>query len=197
MSPKVSARRGLIMRRMILVFAIIALIPGMLMAYASLGIYHEGKLYYHPDAPFTVFPLHLYIVHTEHFVTAVEYQLQTPSDGEHLNFIVISVSYPPNQSISLGDPFGGHSIAFWPPCTGYPHGYDILATYTCMVLVPCDAMLEYPLVIGPHPDTGELRGTFTPDNEMFGIVGLTTILCGDAMPVDGDSWGSVKALFRE
>ncbi|MBU8923111.1 MAG: hypothetical protein KOO63_14930 [Bacteroidales bacterium] len=185
------------MKRMISALAVMFLIPGMLMACPTLGVYYGGRLHYDPVGPFTEFELNLYIVHQEHFVTAVEYQLLTPSDLTHALFMILSVSYPPNQSLSLGTPFGGHSITFWPPCSGYPDGYDQLATYTCMTTVPCEQMYDYPLAIGSHPDSGELRGTFYPDNEMFEITGLTTYLCLHEVSVAGDSWGVIKSLYKE
>ena len=185
------------MKKMILTLAIIFLIPGMLMACPTMGVYHRGRLHYDPVGPFIQFELELYIVHWEHFVTAVEYQLLTPTDPSHSMFLILGVTYPPKQSLMLGNPFGGHSITFWPPCSGYPDGYDLLATYICLTVVPCEQMYDYPLVVAPHPDSGELRGTFYPDNEMFKIAGLTTHLCLHEVSVTGDSWGAIKSLYKE
>ena len=185
------------MKKMISALAIMILIPGMLMACPTLGVYYGGRLHYDPVGPYTQFELYLYIVHWEHFVTAVEYQLVTPTDPSHASFLILGVTYPPNQSLFLGNPFIGHSITFWPPVTGYPDGYDLLATYTCLTVVPCEQMYDYPLVIGPHPDSGKLRGTFYPDNDMFKITGLTTYLCLNEISVAGDSWGVIKSLYKE
>jgi len=47
---------------------------------------------------------------------------------------------------------------------------------TAITFAPCGSTGDYPLVIGAHPASGELRGTFAPENEFFPIVGLTSIL---------------------
>jgi hypothetical protein len=185
------------MKRVLLTVAVALLIPGLLGAQTpvTMGIYANGKLHYTPSGPFTPFQLHLYIVQSEYFVTAVEYQLVVP-DGR---FVVTGVSYPANFSIELGDPVTGHSITFWPPMTGYPDGYDRLATYECLIIDPmgCDGMPDYPLAIGPHPVSGELRGTYSPDNNTFPIVGLTTFLCPtEGVASDDESWGAIKSLYR-
>ena len=185
------------MKKMISALAIMFLIPGMLMACPTLGVYYNGRLFYDPVGPFTQFELRLYIIQGDYFVTAVEYQLLTPTDPSHALFMVLGVTYPPNQSLFLGNPLGGHAVTFWPPATGYPGGHDLLATYICMTTVPCEQMYDYPLVIGQHPDSGELRGTFYPDNDMFGITGLTTLLCAHVVSVSGESWGAIKSLYKE
>jgi hypothetical protein len=161
----------------------------------TMGIFFAGKLHYDP-VPFTMFDARLYLVQDTYYATAVEYQLQTPTDPGHAFFVISSISYPSNFSAELGDPFTGHSITFWPPNTGFPDGYDLLATYTCFTTVECEAMPDYPLVIGPHPDTGFLRGTYSPDNEFFDITGLTSILCLYGTPNDSESWGAIKSMYK-
>ncbi len=182
------------MKRVLLTVAIALLIPGLLGATATMGVYFDGKLYIDGGlAPLTPFTGGLYIVQSGLFVTAVEYQLVVPGDG---NLVLLSVSYPPNFSLELGDPLSGHSITFWPPLTGYPDGYDLMATYEFMTLVSCEEMPEYNIAIGPHPDTGELRGTYSPDNDFFPIIGLSTLICGVPVAAGEESWGAIKSLYR-
>jgi hypothetical protein len=180
------------MKRVLLTVAVALLIPGLLSAApATLGVYFGGTLGADP-APFSAFTAELVLVQSDYFVTAVEYQLVVP-DG---NFVITGVSYPSNFAIENGSPLAGHSIAFWPPMTGYPDGYDVLATYECLTLEGCEAMPNYPLTVGPHPDSGELRGTFSPENATFGIIGLTTYLCSDGVANEDASWGAIKSLFE-
>ncbi len=178
------------MKRVLLTVAVALLIPGLLAAApATLGVYFGGALGADP-APLTPFTAQLVLVQSDYFVTAVEYQLVVP-DG---NFVITGVSYPANFSIENGSPQTGHSIAYWPPMTGYPNGYDILATYECLTLAPCEAMTGYPLTVGPNPASGELRATYSPDNELLPLIGLTTYLCSDGVATENRSWGAIKSL---
>lgn len=181
------------MKRVLLTVAVALLIPGLLgAAPATMGVYYDGKLQYTPAAPLTPFDMYLYLVQSDYFVTAVEYQLTQPAGM----FVLTGVSYPANFSVELGDPIGGHSITFWPPMTGYPTGYDLLATYHCLTLAPCASMPNYALTVAAHPVSGELRGTYSPDNEFFPIIGLTTWLCPDGVANEEGSWGTIKSLYR-
>jgi hypothetical protein len=182
------------MKRVLLTVAVALLIPGLLMAAnPTLGVYFGGKLHYTPAAPFQAFNAYLYIVQSDYFVTAVEYQLVVP-DG---NFVITGVSYPSNFQIENGAPLTGHSIAYWPPMTSYPDGYDLLATYECLTLLPCEQMPDYPLAIGPNPGSGELRGTYSPDNELFPIIGLTSFICPtEGIANEDASWGAIKTLYE-
>ena len=179
------------MKRVLLTVAVALLIPGLLAAApVTLGLYFDGALGADPAA-LTPFTAQLVLVQSDYFITAVEYQLVVP-DG---NFVITGVSYPDNFSIENGSPLAGHSIAYWPPMTGYPDGYDILATFDCLTMVECALMPNYPLTVGPHPDSGELRGAYSPDNELVSIVGLTTYLCSDGVATDSRSWGAIKSLY--
>jgi hypothetical protein len=52
-------------------------------------------------------------------------------------------------------------------------------------------------VVGPHPDSGFLRGTFAPENEFFDIIGLTSVLCPEEpVAVEEESWGTIKSMYR-
>jgi hypothetical protein len=108
----------------------------------------------------------------------------------------MGVTYPDGKSVALGDPFSGHAIAYWPPMNGFVPGYNLVATLQCMTFAPCGPLVDYPLVIGPHPDSGEIRGAFAPENELFPIVGLTSIVCPDMVGTQEESWGAIKSLYR-
>lgn len=186
------------MKRVLLTAAVALLIPSLVGAWTpTLGVYFDGKLHYTPHSPFNEFKAHLFIVQSDYYVTGIEYSLVTPNDLVHAQFTILpEIDYPPNYSVHLGDPFSGHAITFWPPLTGYPEGYDLMATYTCLTLVPCSQMWDYPIVVSPDPSSGELRGTFAPDNEFFQVIGLTSYLCIDQIAVQEGSWGAIKSMYR-
>jgi hypothetical protein len=185
------------MKRVLLTIAAL-LIPSILMAApVTMGVYFDGSLAYTPTAgPGVPFVGALYIVQNEYYVTGVEYSLVTPNDPAHAQFIITGYSYPPSHALTLGDAFNGQSITFWPPLTGYPDGYDLLVTYECRALVPCSQMWDYPIVVSANPDSGFLRGTYSPNNDFFDITGLTSFLCPESIGTEEESWGAIKSMYR-
>lgn len=172
------------------------------LAAATLGLYFDlwpGTMAYAPPPePIpSFFDVYLYLHASNYYVTALEYQITTPLDPTHAFFVIISVSLADQAVVTLGSPWEGHSIAFWPPLDGYNPGYNMICKFKCMGLAPCHGVLaDYPIVIGPHPDSGELWGAFYPDNETFPIIGLTSILCPDMIGVQDTNWGSIKSLYK-
>ena len=192
------------MRRVLLV-AVMFLVPSILVAQpASMGIFFDfvpGLMADYPVA-FSPFELYLYLHNSGVYVTAVEYQLLTPSDPTHALLQLSSVGYPEKYSVSLGAPFDGHSITYWPPLDGYSPGYNLICKLTCFITVPCwtegGSMIEYLIVVGPHPDTGELKGTYYPENLPFPIIGRTSKVCPqEPVAVQEESWGAIKAMLSE
>lgn len=190
------------MKRVLLIFAVALLIPGMLSAATTMGVYFgymPGEMNYHPTE-FVFFDAYLYLHHADVYITAVEYQLVTPNDLGHALFTITALDYPDNMSINLGNPFSGHSIAYWPPLNGYVPGYNLMCKYTCITTDNCldegGVLVNYQLVIGPHPDSGELRGTYFPDNLFFDITGSTSLLCPDPNEIEEESWGAIKSMYR-
>jgi hypothetical protein len=54
----------------------------------------------------------------------------------------------------------------------------------------------HPLMTGPHPDCGGIRGVFASENEMIPIVGLTSSICPDMVGTQEESWGAIESLYR-
>jgi len=186
------------MKRVLLTIAVVFLIPSILVAApVTVGVYFNGSLAYTPTGaigePFTGA---LYVVQSEYYMTGLEYSLVTPDDPGHTQFIITGLTYPPSHSLSLGDIWSGQSVSYWPPLTGYPTGYDLLITYECRVLAPCEQMLDYAIVVSAHPDSGYLRGTYAPDHELFDVIGLTSYLCPDYIGTEEESWGAIKSMYR-
>lgn len=184
------------MKRVLLTVAAL-LIPSILMAApATVGVYFDGTLTgTHPGA-YTPFIGSLYIVQSEYYVTGVEYSLVTPNDPAHAQLIIQGYTYPPSHSLTLGEAWGGQSLTYWPPLTGYPEGYDLLVTYQFLALAECVDMPDYPIVVSPHPDSGYLRGTYSPNNDFFEITGLTSFLCPESIATEEESWGAIKSMYR-
>ena len=182
------------MKRVLLTVAVALLIPSILMAApVTMGVYFEGSLAYTPPGePGTAFKGSLYIVQSDYYVTGVEYSLIVPS----ADWVITGYNFPPSHALSLGDAINGHSITYWPPLTGYPDGYDLLVNYECVILAPCSQMTNYTIEVGPHPDSGYLRGTYSPDNDFFDVIGLTSYLCPEGVAVDEESWGAIKSMYR-
>lgn len=169
------------------------------LAGATLGLYFDlwpGTMAYTPP-PTSFFDVYLYLHASNYYVTALEYQIRTPLDPAHALFVIVEVSYTPQAVVTLGTPFEGHSIALWPPLDGYTPGYNMICKFKCMSLAPCLAgLVDYPIIVGPHPDSGELWGTFYPNNETFPIIGLTSILCPYLIGVENTNWGAIKSLYK-
>jgi hypothetical protein len=161
--------------------------------------YTPNTMAYSPS-PFSFFDAYVYIHQADVYFTAIEYQLLTPSDPTHALLQINSVEYPDNMSVQMGDPFAGHSITYWPPSNGYVPGYNLVVKYSLFTTVACwdegGGLMDYPLVIGPHPDSGELRGTYYPDNLFFPIVGLTSILCPFEYATEETTWGAIKSQYK-
>lgn len=188
------------MKKVLLVLIAALVVPGLLSAQATMGVYFEnpGQMAYSPPAP--VFEGLLYLHNGDYYVTAVEYLLATPSDPGHALVWLTGTAYPDNMSVELGDPFDtalGHSLSYWPPLNGYTPGYNLLATYSFyMPNGPCVGIVDYPLVVAANPSSGYLRGTYHPDNLTFPILGLTSILCPEQVAVEEESWGAIKSLYK-
>jgi hypothetical protein len=188
-------------KKLLLASTAVPLIPGVVGA-ATMGCFFgfaPERMAYSPE-PYSFFDVYVFLHSADYYVTAVEYELMTPTDPSHALFEISEITYPDNRTVTLGSPFAGHSIAYWPPLNGYVPGYNLVCTLTCYTTEACAGagghVADYPLVIGPHPQSGELRGTFAPENELFPIVGLTSVLCPEQIGLQEESWGAIKSLYR-
>jgi len=196
------------MKRLLLTLFLV-LFASTSLAAATLGLYFDlwpGTMAYAPP-PTSFFDVYLYLHAADYYVTALEYQLTTPLDPAHAFFALIEITYSPSVVVTLGAPFEGHAIAFWPPLDGYTPGYNMICKFKCMSMAPCLLpgtspppgeifLADYPIVIGPHPGSGELWGTFYPNNETFPIIGLRSTLCPNEIGVENTNWGAIKSLFH-
>lgn len=189
----------------VLLFLIVLALPGLLYA-ASMGVFfpdHPGQRYYNPT-PYSFFDIYLYIHHADCYVTGIEYKLNTLCDPSHVFFWITEVFYPENMVETTGHPFEGHSITYWPALNGVTPGYNWLCTYKCITTDACcssgGSLIDYIIKVVAHPDSGELRGTSSPDNDFFPISGMASALClesGYITAVEVKSWGAIKSVFKK
>jgi hypothetical protein len=153
------------------------------LAVPRMGLYFDGHRFYRPPGQFVLFEGQLLLSGADTLVSAVEYGLQTPFDPSHNILIITGVEYPDNSPIQIGNPWSGHSISFWPPLDGTQE-YNLLCTITFLMFYTCDQIPLYdaPIVIGPSPDSGYLRGTSYPGHILFDIFGETSYLCPSHWP---------------
>jgi hypothetical protein len=143
----------------------------------TLGLYfdQEGSSPYGwPDPYPNLFDLYLILRNADYYVTGVEFMLD-------LSYCIFLDYTLPEGALEIGYPTGGMSIVYWPPLNGFVNDNLLMCTVHCLTLEACccrgGTLGDVPLRVLPHPDTGEIRGTYAWDNEFFSIIGLTTIMC--------------------
>jgi hypothetical protein len=194
------------MKRVLLTVAVALLIPGILAAQANpwIKLYYDGQSSHTPVSGYTnTFRLDLYIVQWHgYYVTGVEFAFYTPDDGGNPRRVIIAEEpiMPPNFQIANGaSEWTDMAYTYYPPFTGYPDGYDLLASYIVFTTHECytENMWNYRIVVGPNQDSGYLRGTQGPQNELFDLDGLTFYLCPEGeIATQEESWGAIKAMYR-
>lgn len=153
-------------------------------------------------APFETFPAYIYVWGVDLSITAVEFSLDTPDDPLHEYCFHTDVVYPEQTSLYMGDPWNGLSIAYWPPLSCYGDDAVLLCTINLVTTEACTTdggtLSWYFIDIAEHADTGEMRGTFAPDNEFFPLYACTgySIICQPPYANEAASWSAVKSLLR-
>jgi hypothetical protein len=192
-------------KRSLLILAVLMILVPETLGAATLGLYFDMKMNAMArdvDVE-SFFDVYIYLCAADHYVNALEYRILAPSDPA-LEFIELDkVTLPENIVLEMGDPMAGHSIAFWPPLNGYYPGYNFILKMRFISHAECPmvppgpgpVIWDYPLVVGPHPDSGQLIGATWPEAEIFPIIGLTSTLCPRAIASEKTSWGAIKSLF--
>jgi hypothetical protein len=187
------------MKTLILVLAII-MISSAAFGTPTIGIYFTdvpGEMTYFLNDPPGVQEFDAYIY--AHFVgcmlSAVEFKIDMPSS---INYT--GTSFPPEATVSLGDPINGISIAYAPALDGIGSAQNFLCTIHLWSLDRCTCNLgtleDSPMTVVAHPGSGHLRGTCHPENYLFELQGMMSILCPKAVGTETKSWGAIKSLFK-
>lgn len=186
------------MKALTIIAVLLLVVPVAVAAQPTMGIYFTYtpyELYYYPSAPGEIFTGYVYVHNTNCYLTAAEFMIVIGAPG-----VVPSGSFTLLPGwINLGDPFSGISISGWPPLDGWNPGYNLILTQDFLALDACvefgGSVVNVPIQIVPHPDTGGIRGTCWPDNYLFDYVGFTSYVCPEGTATENKSWGAIKSML--
>jgi hypothetical protein len=184
--------------RAALIALIVVIFPAALFANPLMGIwfdYRAGMTY--SPAPHESFVGYVYADNVACYLSAVEFAVSPlPPTIYYDGFTV------PEGSLLIGDPItqAGVSITYFPPLNGFFPGYNEL----CKLYFTAEedwcyqyggTLVNLPLAIIPHAETGLIQGACFPEGNLFEFTGLTSILCPHEIGVKNESWGAIKSLF--
>jgi hypothetical protein len=180
--------------RVALIAMMILLLPAALFAGPTMGVYftYAGNQMHYNPMPFETFNGYLYAQNTGCYLNAAEYMLVLPPG------VVLMGWTLPAGSLELGGPLTGHSVAYWPPMDGWSSS-NLLNTFTFLAINSCPptggTLIDAPIRIVAHPETGLIQGSCWPENYLFEYTGLVSILCPEQYGVQESNWGAIKSLF--
>jgi hypothetical protein len=181
--------------RVALIAMMILLLPAALFAGPTMGVYFtfSGSQMHYSPMPYETFNGYIYAQSTECYLDAAEFALELPPGIIHMGHTL------PAGSLELGSLPVGLSVAYWPPMDGWNPGYNLLCTVEFMAINSCPGtggtMLDAPLRVIPHPETGLIQGSCWPENYLITYTGLTSIICPFQVGVQETNWGAIKSLF--
>lgn len=185
--------------RAALITLVVLLLPAALLATPTMGVYFTWtpvQMTYSPT-PYEEFTGYVYLQNTECYVTAAEFRIDPPA-----GIMLASFEIPPG-SLNLGDPESGIAITYWPPLNGYYPGYNLLCTIGFVAMKWCvggggggATLQDAPVIILPHPETGRISTTCWPENMIFDVNPMTSIICPSQIGVHEKSWGAIKSLYE-
>jgi hypothetical protein len=180
--------------RAALIAMMILLIPAALFAGPTMGVYftYNGNQMHYNPMPHEEFYGYVYSQGSGCYLNAVEFALALPPG------IVIMDWTVPAGALTLGGLPQGLSVAYFPPMDGFSQS-NLLVTIHFVALDWCytygGTMVDAPLVVTAHPDTGLIQGSCFPENYLFEYTGLTSIFCPELYGVQETNWGAIKSLF--
>ena len=181
-----------------LIAALILLIPAVIAAQPTMGVYFTYtpfNIYYSPAGVPDFFDGYVYGHNIDCYLSAFEYQLVIGHPAIQLQGFTLLPGW-----INLGDPLIGISVSGYPPLDGWNPGYNLLMTLHFLAVDQCiltgGTLVNVPLLIVPHPDTGIVGGTCWPDQIIFSFIGLTSVICPEGTATDEQSWGAIKSMME-
>lgn len=124
------------------------------------------------------------------WMSGIEYMISYPSS---MSFI--ADTHLPG-ALWVGSSDTGIGISFPTPLNGWERTVvqTVSVSWMCDACTGsfCDGLIE----VLPHPNTGYVRAVRWPDSVIVNGVGLTSVVCARAIPVEQTTWGQVKALYR-
>ncbi|HSG27094.1 MAG TPA: hypothetical protein VLA34_01350 [Candidatus Krumholzibacterium sp.] len=177
----------------IVIIALAFLIPASVAATPTLNFYfadHPGPKAIDIPGPMAELDAFIFGEGLDCYFTGCEFAVTYPAG-------VFPIEEEYFGNLSMGNTTGGLSLTFWPPLDGWTPGYNAMARVRLLFTGDCNTLgRDLRIEIGPHPISGELRGTCWPDNVLFDITGTTSILCPEAIANGSESWGVVKSLYK-
>jgi hypothetical protein len=189
------------MKKALMTFAIVFSIALAGSAYAqtpNIQIYFDANMTMAaencPDAPLGSVIDTLYVVgnNFDMWLSAVEFQIIYPPQLTYL-----SDQYDTPTFIGRSDQ--GLTLA-WPlPKNAFGPVVLMTATVAWFCNVCYDGASidnrNAPLDVVPNPNQGHLRAVRWPDNALFDLVGMRSLICATT-PVEETSWGQIKAMYN-
>ena len=119
--------------------------------------------------------------------SAVEYSITYPPQMTYLSEVV-------NGGLSIGNTSTGIAQTWTFPLNGFQPAM-INKVYFLWNCDGCTSTNRF-IIVGQHPGTGYIRGVEFGSNDLFNIVGMTSVVCGTT-PVEDTTWGNIKALYEQ
>jgi hypothetical protein len=145
-------------------------------------------------------PVYLYVVarNFESWLSGVEYKIDFP-DG--LMYVGETLAPPPQGvMLNIGNSDIGLVVAWSLPRNGYGEPGVLISTIFALWTGDCYCQAgPQPIVVGPYPYTvprTNPAGVRWPDNALLPAVGMTSLLCPQAVATQESTWGGIKALYR-
>lgn len=187
------------MRAILIALILILLLPAVLSAAPTMGVYFDGSATQLWTAPrmWEQFQAYVYGKGIDCYLDAAEFAVTVPSGLVIMGYAV------PQGSLTLGDLPRGISITYWPPLDTWDPGYNLLCTIEFMLLQTCwcpygGSASDLILRIVPDPQVAEILGSCWPENQLFNFTGRYAVVCPSllCMGTESASWSSIKSLYR-
>lgn len=122
------------------------------------------------------------------FMIGLEYQITYPPVMAFIG------DNPTNGALELGNSAAGHALT-WPiPQNAFGPFVANIVDFLWLC-DGCDGN-TYPVVVGPNPQSGLVRGVeWQTINEVIGV-GMTSLVCPGTVSNEESTWGKVKALYN-
>ncbi len=180
----------------------VALAPASLAQVPSIGIYWDEALQRRsmescPAALYGTVVDTLYVVADgfDMAMASIEYRVDL---SPYLGFLGDNVPVGVAEGFSID----GIRITFPTPVGTTPQMLiqKIFFRYMCQGCVAAKtglALLDVPITVLPHPQSGKIQAIRWPDMVAVEAVGLISILCPHiGTPTERTTWGNIKALFH-
>jgi len=144
-----------------------------------------------PNAPVGTVLDQVYVVlnNVNAFISAVEFGISYPA-------ATIWVGDVHSTPLFLGTSPTGVAISWNIP----QNAFGPFLAMSANILWGCNGCAGYensPITVINHGVTGQLRAVGWPNNDLINLVGGTSLVCPNAVPVEEQTWGAIKSLYND